>query len=84
MTASRRTLRSLAEFEAVWQALALRDDASALTYGALDALMDRVGAALQRDGLAAGDTIAICAEATVWICGLSALLPRRTAEKLPQ
>src|SRR3954452_21918238 len=47
------------------QRAALRDDASALTYGALDALMDRVGAALQRDGVGAGDTIAIGAEASV-------------------
>ena len=32
-----------------------------LEYGALDALMDRIAAALQRDGLQLGDTIAICA-----------------------
>jgi long-chain acyl-CoA synthetase len=32
-----------------------------LSYRALDALMDRVAAALQRDGLRAGDAIAICA-----------------------
>ena len=41
--------------------LAVQDEAEALTYGELDALMDRVGAALQRDGVRAGDTIAICA-----------------------
>ena len=32
-----------------------------LDYAALDALMDRVAAALQRDGLRPGDSIAICA-----------------------
>ncbi len=32
-----------------------------MTYGALDALMDRVASALQRDGLQPGDAIAICA-----------------------
>ena len=35
-----------------------------LGYGALDALMDRVAAALQRDGLTAGDAIAICANSS--------------------
>ena len=33
-----------------------------LSYAALDALMDRVAASLQRDGLAPGDAIAICAQ----------------------
>jgi long-chain acyl-CoA synthetase len=32
-----------------------------IDYGALDALMDRVAAALQRDGVRPGDSIAICA-----------------------
>ncbi len=36
-----------------------------LSYGALDALMDRVAAALQRDGLKSGDAIALCAQASV-------------------
>ncbi len=36
-----------------------------LDYGALDALMDRAAAALQRDGLQVGDTIAICAEMSI-------------------
>ncbi len=36
-----------------------------LTYAALDALMDRVAAALQRDGLQAGDAIALCAAPSV-------------------
>ncbi len=40
---------------------ALLQDERALDYGALDALMNRVAAALQRDGLGAGDAIAICA-----------------------
>ncbi|MDE3174839.1 MAG: acyl--CoA ligase [Pseudomonadota bacterium] len=44
---------------------ALKDEARALTYGELDAAMDRVGAALQRDGVGAGDTIAVCGEASV-------------------
>jgi len=35
-----------------------------LSYAALDALMDRVAASLQRDGLHAGDVIAICAHAS--------------------
>jgi acyl-CoA synthetase (AMP-forming)/AMP-acid ligase II len=36
-------------------------DEDTLTYGELDALMDRVAASLQRDGLTSGDAIAICA-----------------------
>ena len=36
-----------------------------LDYGTLDVLMDRTAAALQRDGLRAGDTIAICAEMSI-------------------
>jgi acyl-CoA synthetase (AMP-forming)/AMP-acid ligase II len=35
-----------------------------LSYAALDALMDRVAATLQRDGLQPGDAIAICALAS--------------------
>ncbi|WP_093443866.1 class I adenylate-forming enzyme family protein [Variovorax sp. 770b2] len=38
---------------------------SALNYGALDALMDRIAASLQRDGLKAGDAIAVCATSSV-------------------
>ena len=37
---------------------------TSLSYAALDALMDRVAASLQRDGLKAGETIAICAHAS--------------------
>jgi acyl-CoA synthetase (AMP-forming)/AMP-acid ligase II len=40
---------------------ALRDPGTTLTYAQLDAAMDRVAAALQRDGLETGDAIAICA-----------------------
>jgi len=40
---------------------ALRQDRRELSYRALDALMDRVAAALQRDDLVPQDTIAICA-----------------------
>jgi len=44
---------------------ALADATHALDYGALDALMDRIAASLQRDGLGAGDAIAICAASSV-------------------
>lgn len=43
---------------------ALNDGSQSLTYAELDALMDRVAAALQRDGLQPGDSIAICAAAS--------------------
>lgn len=56
---------------------ALADAQQALDYGALDALMDRVAAALQRDGLGPGDAIAVCAAssanyATVFLGALRA------------
>ena len=35
-----------------------------IDYATLDALMDRVAASLQRDGIQGGDTIAVCAQAT--------------------
>ncbi|MGO4396197.1 class I adenylate-forming enzyme family protein [Variovorax sp. M-6] len=44
---------------------ALADAARELSYGGLDALMDRIAASLQRDGLGAGDAIAICAASSV-------------------
>ena len=44
---------------------ALADATRELSYGALDALMDRIAASLQRDGLNAGDAIAICAASSV-------------------
>ena len=40
---------------------ALIDETGTLDHGALDALMDRVAASLQRDGVAPGEAIAICA-----------------------
>jgi acyl-CoA synthetase (AMP-forming)/AMP-acid ligase II len=45
--------------------VAVKDDSRTLTYGELDALMDRVSAALQRDGVGPGASIAICAETSV-------------------
>jgi len=44
---------------------ALADAEQALNYGALDALMDRVAASLQRAGLEPGDAIAVCAASSV-------------------
>jgi len=44
---------------------ALSDAASALDYGALDALMDRTAAALRRDGLRPGDAVALCGTPSV-------------------
>ena len=44
---------------------ALVHDGRALDYAGLDALMDRVAAALQRDGLAPGSAIAICAASSI-------------------
>ena len=44
---------------------ALVQDERTLDYAALDALMDRIAAALQRDGLQPGNAIAICAAASV-------------------
>jgi long-chain acyl-CoA synthetase len=49
---------------------ALRDERLALNYAQLDALMDRVAAGLQRDGLQPGDSIAICAQASVHYAAL--------------
>jgi acyl-CoA synthetase (AMP-forming)/AMP-acid ligase II len=44
---------------------ALIDGAQTLSYAALDTMMDRVASALQREGLQAGDAIAICATSSV-------------------
>ncbi len=44
---------------------ALRDERDALSYAELDVLMDRIAAALQRDGVQPGQAIAICAAASV-------------------
>ncbi|MCZ8253364.1 MAG: class I adenylate-forming enzyme family protein [Hylemonella sp.] len=43
------------------QRRALQQEGQALDYAALDALMDRVAAALQRDGVHPGEAVAICA-----------------------
>ena len=45
-------------------ALALRGSGQALSYRELDALMDRIAAALQRDGLRPGDAIALAGRST--------------------
>ena len=42
-------------------AAALRDESQSLSYAELDALMDRVAAALQQGGVRPGEAIAICA-----------------------
>ncbi len=44
---------------------ALLQDDRVLDYAGLDALMDRAATAMQRDGLRAGDAIAICALASI-------------------
>ncbi len=41
--------------------IALVDGSTSLSYSGFDALVDRVAAALQRDGLVAGEVVAICA-----------------------
>lgn len=72
---------------------ALMQDGRMLDYAALDALMDRIAAALQRDGLKPGESIAVCAAtsieyAAVFLGGLRAgvavapLAPSSTAESL--
>lgn len=47
------------------QAGVLSDDASSMNWAQLDALMDRIAASLQRDGLQAGDAVAVCAAPSV-------------------
>lgn len=42
-------------------ALAIQDPDRALTWAELDAQMDRVAAALQRDGVRPGQAMAVCA-----------------------
>jgi acyl-CoA synthetase (AMP-forming)/AMP-acid ligase II len=44
---------------------ALSQDERVLDYGGLDAMMNRVAASLQRDGMGPGDAIAICAGASI-------------------
>ena len=45
--------------------MALIEGDSHATYGQLNALMDRVATALQRDGLVPGDVIAVCASSSI-------------------
>ncbi|NUN62913.1 MAG: acyl--CoA ligase, partial [Burkholderiaceae bacterium] len=47
------------------QASALADDDTALNWAQLDALVSRVAASLQRDGLGLGDVVALCAAPSV-------------------
>ncbi len=47
------------------QRRALVQEEEMLDYGELDALMDRVAAALQRDGVQAGEVVAICAGTSI-------------------
>ncbi|MGE8320406.1 MAG: class I adenylate-forming enzyme family protein [Comamonas sp.] len=72
---------------------ALRDEQQALSYAQLDALMDRVAAALQQGGVAPGQAIAICALNSVRYAALflgalragvvvAPLAPSSTAESL--
>ncbi|WP_066702677.1 class I adenylate-forming enzyme family protein [Curvibacter delicatus] len=56
-------LRTLAAAQPA--ALAVQDPERSLTYAELDARMDRVAAALQRDGVQAGQAIAVYANASV-------------------
>ena len=50
--------------DAICPAFELIDDRGC-DYATLDALMDRVAAALQRDGLRSGDAIALCAATSI-------------------
>src|SRR5215207_3414114 len=59
------------------QQAALVQDDRQLTFGELDAMMDRVAATLQRDGVRAGDVIALCGaptpqQAAIFLGGLRA------------
>lgn len=75
------------------QRRALAQDGQTLSYAALDALMDRVAAALWRDGVQRGDAIAICAGTSIAYAGtylgalragvvVAPLAPGATAESL--
>ena len=65
------------------QAPALRDETQALTYAELDALMDRVAAALQRDGFQPGEAVAVCAANSVRYAALFLGLLRAGAVVAP-
>ena len=75
------------------QRAALIQDQRVLSYAELDALVDRVATTLQRDGLRAGDALAICAASSIeyvalFLGGLRAgvavapLAPSSTADSL--
>ncbi len=51
--------------QAAPERLALAEGSHTLTYAELDAQMSRIAAALQRDGVQPGDSIAVCAQASV-------------------
>ncbi len=62
-----RTLPELIRMHAARRPLhsALRQDARSLDYRTLDELVDRIAASLQRDGVKANQTIAICAGTSI-------------------
>ena len=61
------TIAALVRFHARNQphSFALKDNNDSLTYAQLDERMDKVAACLQRDGVVAGDVIALCADNSV-------------------
>ena len=72
---------------------ALVMETGSLTYGELDRLMDRIGAALQRDGVRQGEAISVCATTSLEYAALfmgalrvgvavAPLAPSSTAEQL--
>lgn len=84
-------IRAHAQARPTHAALVQGDDA--LSYAALDALMDRIAAALQRDGVQPGEAVAVCAgtstrHAAVFLGALRAgvvvapLAPSSTADSL--
>ena len=61
----RLALAEAASFEAASFDAATAEGAQRLSYGELDVMMNRVAAALQREGVQPGDSIALCAQASV-------------------
>ncbi len=51
--------------EAAPKKIALIQDERQLAYGDLDKVMDRIAAALQRDGVKPGESVAICAGTSI-------------------
>ncbi len=62
---------------------ALADDAGTMTYAALDTMMDRVAAALQRDGVQPGQAVAILASPSVTYAALFLGIVRAGAVATP-